>query len=154
MLHIINIVTLQMSWGATSFTPIVTRNQPPFGFHEVITPPDFKVCNQNPWGTAERMKREIQDALKLQEYRKKLNITNRKDFDMGYDLDYDQAQTLRCIRSAGCGSGNPSPLTPIDFTNVVNFEQFASGNILGFSFGQTFSVVLTIVVLFYFFYRN
>ena len=72
-----------MSWGSTAFTPIVMRNTPPHGFHEVINPPDFKVCNQNPWGTGERMKREIQDALKINEYRKRLNTTDRKDFEMG-----------------------------------------------------------------------
>lgn len=132
-----------MSWGSTAFTPIVTRNQPPFGFHEVINPPDFKVCNQNPWGSGDRMKRELQDALKLDENRKRLDVSNRKDFDFGYDLDYDQVQNLRCVK--GCG---PAPLFPMNYTNVL--ENFVSGNVLGFSFSQKFTMgVICLIIVYY-----
>jgi hypothetical protein len=48
-----------MSWGATGFTPIVTNNQPPFGFAEVITPPDFKTNPTDPWSTTEDLKAEL-----------------------------------------------------------------------------------------------
>ena len=144
MLYINN--TSNMSWGSTAFTPIVTRNQPPFGFHETINPPDFKVCNQNPWGTGERMKREIQDALKFDEYRRKLNVTDRDDFDLGYDLDYDQAQRLRC--SGGCGTAQPAPYSPLDHTNVL--EKFMSGNILHFTFTEAFTMGAVGVLIVYF----
>lgn len=138
-----------MSWGSTAFTPIVTRNIPPFGFHEVINPPDFKVCNQNPWGTGERMKHEIQEALKMDEYRRKLNVTDRKDFDMGYDLDYDHAQRLRCV--GGCETTS-APFTPLSFTN--NLEQFMSGDILGYSFTQQLAITVFIVAVLYYIYVN
>ena len=133
-----------MSWGSTAFTPIVTRNVPPFGFHEVINPPDFKICNQNPWGTGERMKREIQDAMKLDEYRNRLNISDRKDFDMGYDLDYDQAQTLRCV--GGCGTSQPSA---IDCGNGSVLENFVSGTIFGYPFTEKFGMTVIVVVILY-----
>lgn len=138
-----------MSWGSTAFTPIVTRNVPPFGFHEVINPPDFKVCNQNPWGTGDRMKQEIQDTLKLNEYRRRLNVTDRKDFDMGYDLDYDHAQRLRCV--GGCETTSP-PYAPLTFTNSL--EQFISGDILGFSFTQQFAMTGIVVFILYYLYKN
>lgn len=48
-----------MSWGSTGFTPIVTYNQPPFGFHEVITPPDYQRCNENPWISTDLLKEEL-----------------------------------------------------------------------------------------------
>lgn len=38
-----------MTWGNTAYTPIVTYNQPPFGFHEVQHPPDFPRCFGNPY---------------------------------------------------------------------------------------------------------
>jgi hypothetical protein len=135
-----------MSWGSTAFTPIVTRNEPPFGFHEAINPPDFKVCNQNPWGTGERVKREIQDALKLQEYRNRLNVTNRKDFDMGYDLDYDHVQRLRC--AGGCGTAQPAPFAPLDHSNIL--EKFMSGNVFGFTFTEAFTMGALCVFIMYF----
>lgn len=128
-----------MSWGSTAFTPIVTRNIPPFGFHEVINPPDFKVCNQNPWNTGKRMKREIQDAFKLDEYRRKLNITDRKDYDMGYDLDYDHAQQLRCVE--GCGKAG-----------II--EQFISGDILGVSLTKQLAMTGLVVFVLYYLCKN
>jgi len=48
-----------MSWGSTGFTPIVTYNQPPFGFHEVQNPPDFPVCNSNPYIATDYLKDNI-----------------------------------------------------------------------------------------------
>lgn len=121
-----------MSWGSTAFTPIVTRNEPPFGFHEVITPPDFKVNNQNPWTTGDRVKREIQDKLKMQEYRKKLNTTNKSDFELGYDMDYDHARNLRCSS---------------------NLEQFMSGSIFGTKFTTNVALFIIITLAMFAFYR-
>ena len=48
-----------MSWGATAYTPLVTYNEPPFGFHEVITPTDYKRCNEDPYRGTE----DLKDAL-------------------------------------------------------------------------------------------
>ena len=48
-----------MALASTAFTPIVTRNEPPFGFHEVITPTDFKRCNENPYIGTEKLKEEL-----------------------------------------------------------------------------------------------
>ncbi len=48
-----------MSWGATGFTPIVTNNNPPFGFHEVITPPDFKTNPADPWISTDQLKADL-----------------------------------------------------------------------------------------------
>lgn len=122
-----------MSWGATAFTPIVTRNEPPFGFHEVQNPPDFPVCNENPWGTGDRMKAAIQDKLKLNENRKRLNITDQNDHAHGYDIDYDHAQTLRCVEQ------QQSPM-----------EQFVSGTILNYNFTETiFLTIMTMLLIWY-----
>lgn len=76
-----------MSWGATAYTPIVTYNSPPFGFHEVINPTDFKTCNENPWISGERMKREIQDALKDAQAKRDVHGTYQ-DYEYGYDEDF------------------------------------------------------------------
>jgi hypothetical protein len=56
-----------MSWGATAFTPIVTYNQPPFGFHEVITPTDYKRCNEDPYIGTEQLKEELNQRFRLLE---------------------------------------------------------------------------------------
>lgn len=56
-----------MSWGATAFTPIVTYNQPPFGFHEVITPTDYKRCNEDPYIGTEQLKAELNERFRLLE---------------------------------------------------------------------------------------
>jgi len=56
-----------MSWGATAFTPIVTYNQPPFGFHEVITPTDYKRCNEDPYIGTEQLKKELNERFHLLE---------------------------------------------------------------------------------------
>lgn len=48
-----------MSWGATAFTPMISYNTPPFGFHERIQPPDFSTCPENPWSAAENLKEDI-----------------------------------------------------------------------------------------------
>lgn len=87
-----------MSWGATAYTPIITYNEPPFGFAEQPNPTDFPTCNQNPWSTAQRMKRDIQDGLKEQENRRRLNVGDLEDYTYGYDMDYDQAKQLRCAQ--------------------------------------------------------
>lgn len=76
-----------MSWGATAYTPIATYNEPPFGFHEVINPPDFKVCNENPWISGERVVREIQNALKDAQAKRDVH-GSRKDYEYGYDEDF------------------------------------------------------------------
>lgn len=135
-----------MSWGATAFTPIVTHNVPPFGFHEAINPPDFKVCNENPWGTGERMKREIQDALKFEEYRRRLNISDKRDIELGYDLDYDHAQQLRC--AGGCAqyvNGNAKGSV---------MEKFISGSVFGYSFTESFAMAVILVLFVWWIYRN
>lgn len=125
-----------MSWGSTAFTPIVMRNQPPFGFHEVINPPDFKVCNQNPWGTGDRLKREIQDKLKMDEYRRKLNITDKSDFDLGYDMDYTQATQLRCANDSR------------------SFEQFVSGSVFGLKFSQMMFMCAMLAFVIFWVYKK
>lgn len=76
-----------MSWGATAYTPIITYNSPPFGFHEVINPPDFKVCNENPWLSGERVVREIQTALKDAQAKRDVH-GSLKDYEYGYDEDF------------------------------------------------------------------
>lgn len=76
-----------MSWGATAYTPIITYNSPPFGFHEVADLPDFKVCNEDPWETGERMKRDIQNALKDAQAKRDV-YGSCKDFTYGYDEDF------------------------------------------------------------------
>ncbi len=76
-----------MSWGATAYTPIITYNNPPFGFHEVINPPDFKTCNENPWISGEKMKREIQDALKDAQVKREVH-GSWSDYEYGYDEDF------------------------------------------------------------------
>lgn len=48
-----------MSWGATAFTPIVTYNQPPFGFAETITPPDFPTCQSDPYIATDLLKEAL-----------------------------------------------------------------------------------------------
>lgn len=85
-----------MSWGATGFTPIVTYNVPPFGFAELPTMPDFKVCNENPWSTADRVKADIQDALLVQEYRKSLHSKGLDGPLLG-EPKYDKAKELKCL---------------------------------------------------------
>ena len=90
-----------MSWGATAYTPIITYNEPPFGFAEQPNPTDFPTCNQNPWSTAQRVRRDIQDGLKDQENRRRLNIDDLDDFTYGYDIDYAQAKQLRCAEQIG-----------------------------------------------------
>jgi len=137
-----------MSWGSTAFTPIVTRNEPPFGFHETINPPDFKVCNENPWATGERMKREIQDSLKFEEYRKKLGAQSKRDHDMGYDLDYDHARQLRCV--GGCGLSETMPFGALD--NVL--ENFMSGSIFGYTFSETFTFAVVLLLFVWWIYKN
>lgn len=166
-----------MSWGATSFTPIVTRNEPPFGFHEVQNPPDFKVCNQNPWGTGDRVKAEIQERLRLNDYRKKLNITDKSDFMFGYDMDYDKAQKLRCkmdsqdikaVMNSACDNNSPSQLgcgpygqqsfgdMPVNHHEYpASFlEKFVSGEIAGFRFTETFFLIAVAVAMGAYFYRK
>jgi len=56
-----------MSWGATAYTPIVTYNEPPFGFHEVITPTDYKRCNEDPYIGSEQLKEELNERFRLLE---------------------------------------------------------------------------------------
>jgi hypothetical protein len=48
-----------MSWGATSFTPIISYNEPPFGFHERPQEPDFPVCVENPYVASSKLKQRI-----------------------------------------------------------------------------------------------
>lgn len=56
-----------MSWGSTAYTPIVTRNQPPFGFAEVINPPDFPTCASDPYIATDYLKAELDDAFRSRE---------------------------------------------------------------------------------------
>ena len=63
-----------MTWGATSYTPIVTYNEPPFGFHEKQNPPNYNRCNKNPYLGTELLKAnlrkrfdEIQNAREEQQ---------------------------------------------------------------------------------------
>ena len=88
-----------MSWGATAYTPIRTYNTPPFGFHEVITPPDFKVCNENPWSSADNMKDAIHQKLREHDLKTKV-YGSRDEWDLGYDYDHDK---LKEMDHASCG---------------------------------------------------
>lgn len=48
-----------MSFGTYASTPIVTYNQPPFGFAETITPPDFPTCSAEPYKGTEQLKADL-----------------------------------------------------------------------------------------------
>jgi hypothetical protein len=48
-----------MSWGSTAYTPIIAYNEPPFGFAETITPPDFRTNNEDPWSSTDELKAEL-----------------------------------------------------------------------------------------------
>lgn len=48
-----------MSWGTYANTPILTYNQPPFGFAETITPPDFPTCSAEPYKGTEQLKADL-----------------------------------------------------------------------------------------------
>ena len=52
-----------MSWGATAFTPIITYNTPPFGFHERTQSSDFSTCPENPWSGSENLKEAINEIF-------------------------------------------------------------------------------------------
>ena len=52
-----------MSWGATAYTPIISYNEPPFGFSERPNMPDYPVCTENPYIGAENIKREFKRVL-------------------------------------------------------------------------------------------
>jgi hypothetical protein len=52
-----------MSWGSTAFTPIVTRNEPPFGFAEAPNPPDFPVSDWNPYVASDYLKDRVESCL-------------------------------------------------------------------------------------------
>lgn len=56
-----------MSWGATAFTPIVTYNQPPFGFHDIQNPHDFTTCPENPYTGTYRLQRKLDKKLSQRE---------------------------------------------------------------------------------------
>ena len=92
-----------MSWSGTAFTPIVTYNQPPFGFHEIINPPDFKTCNENPWSTGDKLRADIQSKLKEHEYRSKLDPD--QGTRAGYDLDHMTHDALYSQSGLGCECG-------------------------------------------------
>ena len=62
---------LAMSSCSTAYTPIVTYNQPPFGFHEVLTPTDYKRCNEDPYIGTEQLKDELNERFHLVEKLKK-----------------------------------------------------------------------------------
>lgn len=51
-----------MSWGSTAFTPIVSRNEPPFGFHETQNPPDYPVSDWNPYVASDYLKESVADS--------------------------------------------------------------------------------------------
>ena len=102
-----------MSWGATAYTPIIVYNNPPFGFHEVINPPDFKVCNENPWITGERNIYQMNKNLRKQEIENRLNTT-KDNMEYGHDLDWEKkakrwnlqwsnyANKLNTLKHCGC----------------------------------------------------
>lgn len=66
-----------MSWGATAFTPIIAYNEPPFGFAETQTPPDFKTNNADPWSSTDELKAELNARFtQLEEARKAEKFEN------------------------------------------------------------------------------
>lgn len=48
-----------MSWGATAFTPIISYNNPPFGFAERPNNSDFPTCPEDPWSGTDNLKDSI-----------------------------------------------------------------------------------------------
>lgn len=56
-----------MSWGSTAFTPIITHNTPPFGFHERQNPSDFATCPDDPYVGAENLKEDIKELYRTKE---------------------------------------------------------------------------------------
>lgn len=56
-----------MSWGSTAFTPLITYNHPPFGFHESIQPSDYPTCPENPYSASEELKKDIKGVFDLQQ---------------------------------------------------------------------------------------
>jgi hypothetical protein len=53
-----------MSWGATSFTPIISYNEPPFGFAERPQQSDYPTCVENPYNAAAKFKERIKKLWK------------------------------------------------------------------------------------------
>lgn len=51
-----------MSWGATSYGPLITLNTPPFGFSEISDAPDFPTCPENPWSASDQIKEVIKEV--------------------------------------------------------------------------------------------
>lgn len=70
-----------MSWGSTGFTPIVTNNQPPFGFAEVITPPDFKTNPTDPWSSTDELKADLNKRFTDLEKKRDTTTTTKETFE-------------------------------------------------------------------------
>ena len=76
-----------MSWGATAYTPIIAYNEPPFGFAETITPPDFKTNNADPWSSTEELKADLNVRFaQLEEARKAEKFENEYADAGGQDV--------------------------------------------------------------------
>lgn len=71
-----------MSWGSTSYTPMITYNNPPFGFHEHPQPPDFPTCPENPYSGAKNIKEDIRQIFdsKLETFGNPIGPDNTIDF--------------------------------------------------------------------------
>ena len=78
-----------MTWGATAYTPIVTYNQPPFGFHEITNPPNYARCNKNPYLGTELLKAHLRDRFaEMQNAKEEQNNLN-------YNLNNSNTWQLR-----------------------------------------------------------
>lgn len=89
-----------MSWGSTAFTPIVTRNEPPFGFHEVLTPTDYKRCNEDPYIGTEQLKEELNERFRhLEKIREQREQRELAQMCSGY-------VSVEGFRGGGAGAGD------------------------------------------------
>jgi hypothetical protein len=82
-----------MSWGATAFTPIIAYNEPPFGFAETQTPPDFKTNNEDPWSSTDELKADLNARFaKLEKAREVEKFENEYADAAGQDVQHTFVQ--------------------------------------------------------------
>lgn len=120
-----------MSWGATAYTPIITRNEPPFGFAENPNPPDFKTCNTNPWASGDMNKEEIQQKLLVESHRRSLENNDKID-----GLVFDKPQLLRCAQK-------DKTFSDYDYHLNSLYENFTT-----FGFSQQTIILLLLALIF------
>jgi hypothetical protein len=92
-----------MSWGATAYTPIIAYNEPPFGFAETITPPDFKTNNVDPWSSTDELKADLNARfVQLEKARKAEKFENEYANAAGQDnIDVQHTFVQRDMKKFG-----------------------------------------------------